>query len=427
VFEGSTPVTLRTAPSDADPDEGSRITPAAAAGLAKIVSPSSEAALRTAPGAHHWRVMLLEFPANKGGYGDIIQIGDGSAAQSQAAHVPHDIVLDRLYVHGDAELGQKRGIALNGAAVTIRGCHVSGIKAVGADAQAIAGWNGPGPYTIENNYLEAAGEVVLFGGADPFIPDLVPSDIVVRYNHMTRPMEWRGSKWQVKNLFELKNARRVRVEWNLFENNWQAAQPGYAVLFTPRNQEGRCAWCVIEDVTFAGNVVRNSSAGMNILGSDSPNPSGRTRGIRVENNLFSLTTRLGGNGWGVLLGDGPQDVVIDHNTFELDGTTVVYAYGSPKAAGFQFTNNAAPHGAYGINGAGSSTGMPALQAFFDGPKITGNWLSGGPAGKYPKGNRFDAPFDGKDAAPAGADLARLRLLLDTVPKGTTAAAISSAK
>jgi hypothetical protein len=429
VFQGDGAVTLRTEPADGVPEAaGQRITPAASSRLAKIVSPSSEAALRTAPGAHGWRLMLIELPANKGGFGDIVQIGDGSGAQSTLEQVPHDIVLDRLYIHGDAEAGQKRGVALNGRNVTIVNCHISDIKAIGADAQAIGGWNGPGPFTIENNYLEAAGEVILFGGADPAIPNLVPTDLVVRYNHVTRPMSWRGSKWQVKNLFELKNARHARIEWNLFENNWQAAQPGYAILFTPRNQDGKCPWCVIEDVTFAHNIVRNSSAGVNVLGHDSPNPSGLTHGVKIEDNLFTgISTKLGGNGWGVLVGDGPSDLVIDHNTFELDGTTILYAYGKPKLAGFQFTNNAAPHGTYGINGAGASTGTLALQTFFDDPVVTGNWLSGGPSGKYPKGNRFDGGFDPAHAAPAGADIAQLLPLLDSVPKGTAAAAISSAK
>ena len=60
-----------------------------------------------------------------------------------------DITLDRLYIHGDAALGQKRGVALNAAATTIRGCYIADIKAVGQDSQAIAGWNGPGDYVIE--------------------------------------------------------------------------------------------------------------------------------------------------------------------------------------------------------------------------------------------------------------------------------------
>ena len=58
------------------------------------------------------------------------------------------------------------------------------------DTQAIGGWNGPGPYLIENNYLEAAGENVMFGGADPTIPNLVPSDITLRLNHLIKPRSW---------------------------------------------------------------------------------------------------------------------------------------------------------------------------------------------------------------------------------------------
>jgi hypothetical protein len=419
VFDGDTPVTLRTDVPDASvPGPDQRVTPSAASRFARIVSPNARAALRTAPGAHHWRLVALEFAANRNGAGDIIQLGDGSAAQSDAGKVPHDLVFDRVYVHGDPGLGQKRGIALNASAVTIRNCYVSDIKAEGMDAQAIAGWNGPGPFTIENNYLEASGEVFLLGGADPAIAGLVPSDVLFRNNHLTRPMAWRESTWQVKNLFELKNARRVRVESNLLENNWKAAQPGYAILLTPRNQSGACPWCVVESVEFAHNVVRNVAAAINVLGHDSPNPTGQTRDIRVHDNLFTgITTRLGGNGWGILLGDGPRDVTIDRNTFEFDGTTLLYVYGAPKLAGFQFTNNAAPHGTYGINGAGASTGTLTFQQFFDKPVVTGNWLSGGAAGRYPAGNRFDVPYDPAAAGAAGANIAQLRALPGAIAKG----------
>jgi hypothetical protein len=419
VFDGDEPITLRSDLPDGDvPAANQRVTPASASRFARLVSPGSEAALRTAPSARHWRVVCLEFGANRNGAGDIIEIGDGSPAQSQLSQVPQDIVLDRVYVHGDPENGQKRGIALNGADVTVRNSYVSDIKGVGVDTQAIAGWNGPGPFSIENNYLEAAGEVLLFGGADPSIANLIPSDILVRFNHMTRPLEWRGSRWQIKNVFELKNARRVVVDSNLIENNWVAAQPGYAVLFTPRNQGGRCAWCTIESIAFVHNVVRHVSAAVNVLGHDSAPGSRAATGIRIEGNLFEdVTTRLGGNGWGMLVGDGPRDLTIDRNTFIFDGTTLLYAYGTPKIQGFQFTRNAAPHGQYGINGAGASTGTAALQKFFDRPVVTDNWLSGGPNGRYPAGNRYESPFDPARGGAAGADVGQLRALAGEVARG----------
>ena len=83
------------------------------------------------------------------------------------------------------------GIALNSGDTTIADSYVSDIKGVGIDTQAIGGWNGSGPYRIHNNYLEAAGEVIMFGGDDPKIPSLVPSDIEVRGNTVSRPLSWR--------------------------------------------------------------------------------------------------------------------------------------------------------------------------------------------------------------------------------------------
>ena len=408
--DGDAAITLRSDLPDASlPSSDTRATPAVAATFAKIESPSSEPAIRTAPGAHHWRLLFLEFRANKGGYGDIIELGSGSSAQSSLDQVPSDIVIDRVYIHGDPLNGQKRGIALNGRAVTIRNSYVADIKAVGADAQAICGWNGPGPFVIENNHLEAAGEVFLLGGADPTIPNLVPSDVTVRYNHMTRPVSWRGSRWQVKNIFELKNARRVRVEYNLFENNWLAAQPGYAIVFTPRNQDGKCPWCAVESVEFSHNVIRNSSAGMNISGYDYPHPSNQTVGIQGSDNLFTgITTSLGGNGRAVLIGDAPRDVTFDHNTFDFDGTTLLYAYGEEKGTprpikGFRFTNNAGRHGQYGINGADASPGKVAIERYFPDGTFTGNVL----------GDRLGTT----GGTHAGADADRLLAIADAVTRG----------
>ena len=97
----------------------------------------------------------------------------------------------------------------------------------------------------------------MFGGADPKIIGLVPSDIEFRRNHCFKPLSWNpldpsyaGRHWTVKNIFELKNARRVLVEGNMLENNWADGQSGAAVLFTPRNQEGTAPWSAVQDVTF---------------------------------------------------------------------------------------------------------------------------------------------------------------------------------
>ncbi len=192
VHTGTTYITIRSAAADSLlPPAGARMSPAYSPYLPKLQSPNGTPALRTAPAAAFWRVMFVEFEANLKGLGDIIALGDGSSAQNTLSLVPHHLILDRVYVHGDPLNGQKRGISLNTGLTSILNSYVSDIKAVGQDTQAIAGWNGPGPYDVENNYLEASTEVFLLGGDDPKIPDLTPSDVVIRGNTLTRPLSWR--------------------------------------------------------------------------------------------------------------------------------------------------------------------------------------------------------------------------------------------
>ena len=189
---GSTYITIRSSAADASlPPANARIDPRYAAALPKLKSPNTGSVLVTASGAHHWRLQFLEFQANSGGAGEIIRLGSGS--DPIAANQARQIVLDRVYIHGDPKVGSKRGIALNSGDTTIANSYISDIKAIGQDSQAICGWNGPGPYRIENNYLEAAGENVMFGGATPSIQDLVPSNVTIRRNHFSKNLAWKNA------------------------------------------------------------------------------------------------------------------------------------------------------------------------------------------------------------------------------------------
>ena len=530
VKAGADWITVRSsAPDSVLPGAGVRIHPAHAPLLARLRSSVLDtAALRTAPGAHHWDIRYLEFAANPGGTGDVIQLGDGSSAQNAPELVPHHLVLNHVYVHGDPLIGQKRCIGLNAADVTISDSYVSDCKSATQDSQAIAGWNGPGPFTIENNYLEAAGENVMFGGSDPSIQDLVPADITFRRNHVTRPMSWfspivptpqgviaaaetggslpagtyayrivarhivgngtiarstasaeataiatgeegnavlvqwnpvpgaaeylvygrtvgletifwrvtttefvdtgtsgsvggvptsPGTRWVVKNLFELKAARHVVVESNIFENHWEGGQPGYAVVFTPRNSGGGCPWCVVEDVSFRYNLVTNVSAGFNILGYDSPGDTKQTNNIRIVHNLLVMSPTLGGNRWFVQLGDEPRDIKLCHNTIDSNGSTVMYVYGGSatdprEVLGFEYAGNAARHGNYGINGAffsfgsyrpSSPTTKTILPMFFPGYKWEANHLAGANLSWYPPGTNNVVPFEDQFVDTAAGD------------------------
>jgi hypothetical protein len=265
------------------------------------------------------------------------------------------------------------------------------MKSIGQDSQAIAGWNGPGPFTITNNYLEAAGQNVIFGGSDPAIPDLVPSDIVVQGNHLAKVLAWRSEpEWTVKNLFELKNAQRVLVDGNVMENNWLAAQVGYAVLFTPRNQDGRCPWCVVQDVQFTNNVVRHTGAGVKILGRDYNYPSQEANNIVVRNNLFEDVSgaKYGGQGRFVQLTGGGRNITFDHNTVLQDGWTVIVV--SHPVENFVFTNNIVPDYSWAIKGDGTSPGNPTIATYFAPSTFLGNIFAGSNPSIYPGGNHYPA-------------------------------------
>src|SRR5206468_11091081 len=132
-------ITIRPAASEAVlPDDGVRMTPAYPAQLPKIKSPTLFVpALQTAAGANHYKLMFLEFQANSDGLGDIISIGAGDSTQKDLSQVPYAFILDRLYVHGDPEKGQKRGIALHSRDTTVTSSWVSDCKAIAQDSQAI--------------------------------------------------------------------------------------------------------------------------------------------------------------------------------------------------------------------------------------------------------------------------------------------------
>jgi hypothetical protein len=401
VKPGSEFITIRTEELGGQPRPGMRISPRHADRLAVLQSPDRQPVLRTAPGAHHWRIELVEFRANQDGAGDIITLGDSGSAQRDLTQVPHNLVIDRCYIHGDPARGQKRGIALNSGQTVVSNSHISDIKARGFEAQAIAGWNGPGPYTIQNNYLEGSGQSFMLGGADPAIPGLITEDVVFRRNHLSKPLAWREERWTVKNLFELKNARRVLVEGNLIEYSWRDGQSGYAILLTPRNQDGRAPWATVQDVTIRNNVVRHAGGGIQILGEDDIHPSGPTQRISLSNNLFYEINgpKWQGSGAFILIGNGPSEVVIEHNTVHQSGNILAAFGGEPTQptaiTGVRFRDNIIRHNEYGVHGSGRSVGEDSLRAYFPGIVFTSNAIAGGNPRGYPSGNTFvsDDEFD----------------------------------
>jgi hypothetical protein len=305
------------------PAEGERVAIADAVDMPTITSSNSNPGLHSDFGAHHYRIAGVQITRGANDRIAAVQFGYGGDFLTHAdedSELVHHITVDRCLIRSTSDAHRLRhGMIFNGKYMACVDSYIGNVKDT-ADAQCIFAFNGPGPYLIENNFLEATGMSVMFGGTDPRITDQVPSDIVVRGNYCYKPLSWKDANlWDVKNLFELKNAQRVLVTGNVMENCWTDGQTGFAVLLTPRNQGGSAPWSVTKDIDFENNIVKNVGSFINIASNDDINTSAQTERVRVHNNLILDVTRDYNSGpvfikTGAPRGIASEYVTITHNT-----------------------------------------------------------------------------------------------------------------
>jgi hypothetical protein len=332
-----------------------RITPADAA-LLPILASGTAAPAVSGDGAANWKFDGVQFEPRTDGLGDVIVLEGAD-----------NITFDRVLIVGGPN-GQKRGVRGNGTRITLTRSHIANIWREGQDSQAFAAWDGAGPYAIVDNYLEAASENVMFGGADMRTVAGIPSDILLTGNTFTKRDEWRGAAKAVKNLLEFKVGRRVTITNNTFANNWTDAQNGYAILFKSVNQDGANPWNVLEDVLFQGNTIESEN-GINILGYDYNHQSGRTARIAIRGNTIDV------QGTGFQLGGEIGELTIANNSVSQGGNLVTLYAGAVWPAGgayrdglyavesLTFTGNRFKDVPYGIKGQDYGSGAPSLAAY----------------------------------------------------------------
>jgi hypothetical protein len=243
------------------------------------------------------------------------------------------------------------------------------------DSQAIAGWSGPGPFKIQNNYLAGAGENIMFGGARVGPDGIPPSDIEILGNHIHKPLSWKG-KWTVKNLFELKIAERVLVEGNVFENMWADAQVGFAINIKSENRN-RAAYpnLATRDVMFRNNKIVNSRFGASIIGGASTKEktgNGRTERIVFQNNSWDVEDRS-------FQMSGVADMVLEKNT--APGRVTIE--GLMENLVMRDNLITGP-----VKGSGVPEGLGALKERAPGWVFRGNAIVGVDGSRYPAGNEF---------------------------------------
>ena len=374
------------------PAIGTRVTPAQASLMPKIVTPNTDPALKTATEASGWWLAGLEITVAPSltvqQYG-IVALGDNSRAQSTLASVASDLVLDRMYIHGQTTTNTSRCIALNSARTQISDSYIVECHGRGFDSQAIWGGNGPGPFKIVNNMLQGAGENIMFGGQDPVIPGLVPSDIEIRRNYIYTPLSWKGV-WTKKNLFETKNAARVLFEANVLDGSWTDGQTGWAIIMKSGNQSGGCRWCRSTDITIRRNLIRNVGAGIGIgPKDDNPNTDTTARRILVIENVLEDVGSQPGDQRGFSVFGGVADVTLERNVLsgKLSAALLLDTqYGGALRSVFK--DNIWTHGTYGVIASGWGPGTVSLQKGAPGFVWTRMSLIGAPQTGYPGGTTW---------------------------------------
>ncbi len=338
--------------------EGKRVEESDAPVMAKILSSGRAApAVSTAPRAHHYRFVGIEFaPANADIIYNLIDLGSDV---ERLADVPHHLEIDRSYLHPFRAGKVRRGLALNSADTVIKNSYFQGFAFSQEETQAICGWTGTRNVQIINNKLEGGAENIMFGGADPASADLVPSDIEIRGNWMYKPPEWQGQVTS-KALLEIKNGKRIQVVGNLMENSPE----GETMRLTVRNQNGGAPFSTVEDIVIKNNVFLNTLNGTQLLGRDDINQSQRMRRIKIVNNLF-----LNNESYFIRLADG-EDIEIAHNTVTQRGNAMT-AYGSP-ATRFILRDNIFAYNEYGFFGDGIGVGPQAIARYTPGGIIRNN-------------------------------------------------------
>jgi len=340
-----------------------------------------------------------------------------------AEHTDH-VIFDRNWVHpaDGAEVGHGIGMIHGAHTIAVINSYVSGLNCIArsgkcTDATGIGGGGGDEPISalkIYNNFVEAAGENVMFGGSAATI---VPTDIEIRRNHLFRPMLWKegepgyrptasGNPYVVKNNFELKSAIRLLFEANLLENSWGGfSQTGFSILLTPKNQSNKCPACRVNDVTVRFNRIRNVAGVLQIANALSKMGGATTDGGRYSiHDLFADNLHdqdyKGGGPFLILVSTEPpvHDIQIDHVTAFVKSVLLSVLNDGPKLPNFALTNSVFSVGdrrqpvasaGGGPKSCASKTqalgGEAVLQACFDPYRFEKNLIISG-RGSFPKGN-----------------------------------------
>jgi hypothetical protein len=284
----------------------------------------------------------------------VVTCGDNSpATQSSAAQVPQRITFTNVVI--PTHRG-KRGFEINCAATLVNSKALDIWAPTLQDSQGIAVLNTCGPVTVRGGEYVAASENIMIGGDTLKVQGCIQSDVTVEGVDLHKPDSWRtdGTKRAVKNLFEVKSGRRVKLVDSTLSGSWRASQDGWAIVITPKNGN------YIEDVLIDNVTVTNVGGGIQLLGKDNNSTTPQaTSGVVVKNSRFTISKAdYGGRGVLALLVGGMKDVTWDHVVATHDGTAMVVVDAQVPSGPWTMRASEVNTGAYGIQAPGANFGVP---------------------------------------------------------------------
>ena len=410
-------LTIRTTQHAKLPPAGTRATPAHAANMAQIrLISSAQNAVLLIPGgttpAQYVKFVGIEFTSaddmNSGDSAslDLIRIAAGGT-MTTTANLPNYIEFERCFIHGSYAGELRNGILAGGRNFSIVDSWISEIKMAATETHAVVAYNGPGPYTITNNWLEATAIPVLTGGGTQSVDDItfMPANITITKNTFHKPRKWFsldgnyvGVAYTNKNMLEFKVADTATVTRNYFQGNYFGAnndQSGQAVAFNIRlpNGAGSASYAVTEDVTFRDNWINGGYGVFSILGRDSNYSfTGIVRRVTFNNNLatdigchWSYNGCAPGSQFYRIIGGGEQLTFTNNTIFGLTTHTNMLMNAGDSSytnvEGIIFNNNVGPYGGFGWRTGGHGEGELSINGEFNNGSYTvdvrGNVFPGG--------------------------------------------------
>ena len=199
--------------------------------------------------------------------------------------------------------------------------------------------------------------------------------------------------WTIKNHFETKNAQRVLVTGNIFENSWwhfYGGQRGSSLVLKSANQNGGNPWAVTQDITYTNNIVRHVGRFAALTGGAAS--TGQTQRILIKNNIAEDIGRVFYSNSTATIVNTPNapilDLIITNNLILHNGTGNSFmVFESPSAQpcaaqNFQFENNIFTLADYGIKGTAKASGNSSLDYFITNLHMNKNLIINRPGDRF---------------------------------------------